>query len=216
MPYAEYAVFPEFLRFFSPWNSSRTSLSFCVWRKVIGYICKLTSISFMWQDNPFPSFPPSFWRKSDNPSDSLSIDKQSSEFRDQQRWGKKNSTMSSELKMLEISNEIHLHTEITVRLKQTATDSKTRKKERRCRWHGLHSWLISLILSLQFILNPANGFTESGLGDEFRLTFQYKSNLSYLFSLFNCNFSVCKIINSWKGGGWLQVHKIVPGNVMLL
>ncbi len=90
------------------------------------------------------------------------------------------------------------------------TDCKTREKERRCRWHGLHSWLISLILSLQFILNPANGFTESGLRDEFRLTFQYKSNLSYLFSLFSCNFSVCKIINSWKGGGWLQVHKIVP------
>ncbi len=118
--------------------------------------------------------------------------------------------MSSELKTLEISNEIHLHTEITGRLKQTATDCKTREKERRCRWHGLHSWLISLILSLQFILNPANGFTESGLRDEFRLTFQYKSNLSYLFSLFSCNFSVCKIINSWKGGGWLQVHKIVP------
>lgn len=105
-------------------------------------------------------------------------------------------------KMLEMSNErrIWLHTEITVSLKQTATDSNTREKERWCRWHGLHSWLISLILSLQFILNPANGFTESGLGDEFRLTFQYKSNLSYLFSLFNCNFSVCKIINSWGGG----------------
>lgn len=110
--------------------------------------------------------------------------------------------MSSEQKMQEISNERRMrsiHTEITVSLKQTSTDSKTTKKERRCRWHGLHSWLISLILSLQFILNAANGFTESVLGDEFRLTFQYKSNLGYLFSLFNCNFSICKIINSWKG-----------------
>ncbi len=33
------------------------------------------------------------------------------------------------------------------------------------------------------------------------INFQYKSNLSYLFSLFNCNFSVCQIINSWKGEG---------------
>ncbi len=149
-------------------------------------------------------------------SDSLSIDKQSSEFKEQDRDRKKNSTMSSELKTLEISNEIHLHTEITGRLKQTATDCKTREKERRCRWHGLHSWLISLILSLQFILNPANGFTESGLRDEFRLTFQYKSNLSYLFSLFSCNFSVCKIINSWKGEGGCKYTKSCLGNVMLL
>ncbi len=160
------------------------------------------------------SFPPPFWRKGiKNVYETLWQSQHwQTELRVQRtrQRQEKNSTMSSELKTLEISNEIHLHTEITGRLKQTATDCKTREKERRCRWHGLHSWLISLILSLQFILNPANGFTESGLRDEFRLTFQYKSNLSYLFSLFNCNFSVCKIINSWKGGGWLQVHKIVP------
>lgn len=86
-------------------------------------------------------------------------------------------------KILETSNEMTLH--VYVLKSQQALNKlplTSQRIERPGRYRGLCSRLITFILPLQFIRNTANGFTESGLRDEFRLTFQYESNLRYLFS----------------------------------